>query len=353
MPGTPPVTDVHAHAEVPGVEELVAGREEYAREQRETARRLGGESFAVTLGVLADARERLTDLGARLAAMDAASVAVQLVSPSPTQYHYWADAALARELWTATNEGIAALCRAAPRRLAGLGVVPLQHPRLAVEALEHAMSDCGLKGIEISSWAPAPDGRIIDLSDPGLDELWARAEELDAVVFLHPLGCTVDGRLDRWYLDNVIGQPLEHTIALSHLIFSGVLDRHPRLRLLAAHGGGYLPTYLGRSDHAWHERPDARTCLLPPSAYMQRIAVDSLVYSPDALRTLVAVLGAERVLLGTDYPFDMGVSDPVSRLDQAALPTRDRNLIAGGNAMAWGLLPADVAKGHAADMERS
>ncbi len=271
--------------------------------------------------------------------VNAASVDVQLVSPSPTQYHYWADSGLAREIWTATHEGVAALCKAAPQRLAGLGVAPLQHPRLAVEALEHAVLACGLKGIEISSWAPAPDGRIIDLSDSGLNELWARAQELDAVVFLHPMGCTVDGRLDRWYLENIVGQPLEHAIALSHLIFSGVLDRYPRLRLLAAHGGGYLPSYLGRSDHAWHERPEARACLLPPSQYMRRIAVDSLVYSPEALRALVDRFGAGRVLLGSDYPFDMGVTDPVARLNDAGLPTRDRDLIAGGNAENWGLLP--------------
>ncbi|MEU9624164.1 amidohydrolase family protein [Streptomyces sp. NPDC048155] len=339
MPAKPPTTDVHAHALVPGVESLVAGRAGLKREQRETARRLGAESLAVTERVLAATKERLTDLGTRLAAMDAASVDVQLVSPSPTQYYYWAAPGLAREIWTATHEGIAALCQAAPRRLAGLGTVPLQHPQLAAAALEHAVLECGLQGIEISSWAPAPDGRIVDLSDPGLDGLWARAEELDAVVFLHPMGCTVDGRLDRWYLENVVGQPLEHTIALSHLIFSGVLDRHPRLRLLASHGGGYLPTYLGRSDHAWRERPEARGCLLPPSAYMRRIAVDALVYSPDALRGLVDVFGAERVLIGSDYPFDMGVTDPVSRLDAAGLADRDRELIAGGNAARWGLLP--------------
>lgn len=339
MPAKPPVTDVHAHALVPDVESLVAGRAELDLEQRQTARRMGGESLAVTQQVLVATRARLIDLTARLAAMDAASVDVQLVSPSPTQYHYWAGAKLAREIWTVTNEGIAALCQAAPRRLAGLGVAPLQHPHLAAAALDHAVLDCGLKGIEISSWAPGPDGRIVDLSDPGLDELWARAEELDAVIFLHPMGCTMDGRLDQWYLENIIGQPLEHTIALSHLIFSGVLDRHPRLKLLAAHGGGYLPTYLGRFDHAWNERPEVRRCLHPPSEYMHRIAVDSLVYTPDALRGLVDVFGAERVLIGTDYPFDMGVTDPVSRVDSAGLADRDRDLIAGGNAEQWGLLP--------------
>ena len=204
-------------------------------------------------------------------------------------------------------------------------------------ALDHAVLTCGLKGIEVSSFARSADG-VIDLSHPGLEALWARAVELDALVFLHPLGCSVDGRLDRWYLSNIIGQPLEHTIALSHLIFSGVLDRHPTLKLLAAHGGGYLPAYLGRSDHAWRERSDAHTCERLPSAYMSSIFVDSLVYSAQALRGLVAIVGPDRVLLGTDFPFDMGVADPLGRLDAAGLTPHDRALVAGRNAQRLNLV---------------
>jgi aminocarboxymuconate-semialdehyde decarboxylase len=337
MPKDLVVTDVHAHAQVAGVEDLVADCPGKNKELFDFAAQMGPESVRVTLQVAEAARRRLTDLDARITAMDAAAVDVQMVSPSPTQYNYWADTVLAKEIYIAANEGIAELCADASGRLTGIGLVPLQHPDFAVVALEHAVLDCGLKGIEISSFAPTADG-VIDLSHPGLDALWTRAAELDALVFLHPLGCTVKGRLDRWYLSNIIGQPLEHTIALSHLIFSGVLDRHPTLKLLAAHGAGYLPTYLGRSDHAWHERSDARTCQRPPSAYMSSIFVDSLVYSPEALRGLVAVVGPDRVLLGTDFPFDMGVANPLSRLDAAGLTPHDRDLVAGRNAQRLNLV---------------
>jgi aminocarboxymuconate-semialdehyde decarboxylase len=337
MPKDLVVTDVHAHAHVAGVEDLVADCPGKNKELFDFAAQMGPESVRVTLQVAEAARHHLTDLDARITAMDAAHVDVQMVSPSPTQYNYWADTALAKEIYIAANEGIAELCAAAPHRLTGVGLVPLQHPDLAMAALEHAVLTCGLKGIEISSFARSADG-IIDLSHPGLEALWTRAVDLGAVVFLHPLGCTVQGRLDRWYLSNVIGQPLEHTIALSHLIFSGVLDRHPTLKLLAAHGGGYLPTYLGRSDHAWRERPEARTCQRLPSEYMSNIYVDSLVYSPEALRALVAVVGPDRVLLGTDFPFDMGVTDPLDRLDAAELSPHDRELVAGRNAQRLNLV---------------
>jgi aminocarboxymuconate-semialdehyde decarboxylase len=158
-------------------------------------------------------------------------------------------------------------------------------------------------------------------------------------VFLHPFGCTLDARLDRYYLSNSVGQAVENAVALSHLIFAGVLDRHPGLRLLAAHGGGYLPTFLGRSDHAWEVRPEARGCAERPSSYIPRLWFDSLVHTPGALRALVAVAGSDRVLLGSDYPFDMGVTDPLDRLVAADLGPDDTQAIRGRNAAALGLIP--------------
>jgi aminocarboxymuconate-semialdehyde decarboxylase len=278
--------------------------------------------------MIAERMGRLTRVPERLADMDAAGVDVQIVSPSPSHYHYWADRDLARTVWRLANEGTAAHCAEAPGRLHGLGLVPLQHPGPAVEALDHALS-LGLKGVEISSHAP---GR--ELSDPKLEPLWARAAERGAVVFLHPFGCTLDERLDRYYLSNIVGQPAENAVALSHLIFSGVLDRHPGLKVLAAHGGGYLPTHLGRADHGWNVRPEARGCAHPPSTYLRRIWFDSLVYEPAALRALIGAAGASRVVLGSDHPFDMGVDDPLDRL-RAALPDGpDLDAVRGGNAAA-------------------
>jgi aminocarboxymuconate-semialdehyde decarboxylase len=332
------VVDVHAHLSVPAVDALVAGSDAVAAQFQGMRTAMGSTSFEVTARMLPQLQEPLTDLDVRLVAMDAAGIDVQVLSPSPMQYHYWADPGLARELWTATNEAMSAAARDERGRFSALGVVPLQHPDQAVEALEHAVVGCGLRGIEISSFARYGD-TLVQPSDPRLDPLWARAVELGAVVFLHPLGCTVEtSRLDSWYLDNVIGQPLEHAIALSHLIFSGVLDRHPGLRLLAAHGGGFLPTYVGRFDHAWHARSDAHTCERAPSDYISELFYDALVYSPRGLRQLVDAAGASQVLLGTDYPFDMGVTDPVRRLDAACLEAADRELIASGNAARLGLV---------------
>jgi len=324
-----PTVDVHAHVLLPEVEALVAELPGLAEAKALDARRNGPAALAVSGPMVRERIPRLTDPAVRLAAMDAQGVDVQLVSPSPSHYHYWTDEASAEKLYRLANEATAAHCSAAPDRLRGLGLVPLQHPRQAVRALEHAM-DQGLLGVEISSHAPRRE-----LSDPAYEAFWTRAEETDAIVFLHPFGCTLDDRLDRWYLSNTVGQPVENAVALSHLIFSGVLDRHPDLKLIAAHGGGYLPTHIGRSDHAWQARSDAGAgCAHLPSSYLKRLYFDSLVHDPHVLRELVRAAGADRVLLGSDFPFDMGTEDPLGALRAARLPDADFDAVRGGNAAA-------------------
>ncbi|WP_405539173.1 amidohydrolase [Streptomyces sp. NBC_00075] len=327
-PLSPPTIDVHAHLLLPEVEEAVVGRPGLAEARALDARRNGRAALAVN-GPMVGARvPRLTDVAVRLAAMDAQGVDIQLVSPSPSHYHYWAEPQLAERLCQLANEGTAAHCAKAPDRLHGLGLVPLQHPDLTVELLDHALEQ-GLKGVEISSHAPGHE-----LSDPAYEPFWSRAEETGAVLFLHPFGCTLDERLDRWYLSNTVGQPTENAVALSQVIFSGVLDRHPGLKLIAAHGGGYLPTHIGRSDHAWRIRPDARDCVREPSSYLKRLYFDSLVHDPYVLRELIRAVGADRVLLGSDFPFDMGTDDPLGALRTADLPDHDFHAVRGGNAAA-------------------
>ncbi|MFF9488240.1 amidohydrolase family protein [Streptomyces sp. NPDC014676] len=326
---TTPTIDVHAHILLPEIEALVSGLPGHDAAKELDARRNGPEALAVNGPMVRERILKLTDVTVRLESMDAQDVDVQLVSPSPSHYHYWADEETAEKVYRTANEATAAHCSAAQDRLRGLGLVPLQHPDLAVRALDHALEQ-GLAGAEISSHAP---GR--ELSDPAYEPLWSRAEETGAILFLHPFGCTLDGRLDRWYLSNTAGQPVENAVALSHLIFSGVLDRHPGLKVIAAHGGGYLPTHIGRSDHAWSARSDAGAgCAHLPSSYLKRLYFDSLVHDPHVLRELVRAAGADRVLLGSDFPFDMGTEDPVAALRAARLPEADFDAVRGANAAA-------------------
>ncbi|MFJ3670825.1 amidohydrolase family protein [Streptomyces sp. NPDC090106] len=322
-----PVVDFHGHLAVPAADALVAGTPGFAAELAAEQRAHSPESLAENRAQLKRLAPKLTDVSVRLADLDAMGVDLQVVGPMP-MHHYWADPALALDLARTTNTAVAAHCAEAPERLYGLGTVPLQHPDLAVALLDRAVTEQGLYGVSVSTTV---DGR--ELADPAHDTVWRKAEELGAVVFVHPWGCSLGERLATRYLGNTVGQPVETTVALSQLVFTGVLDRFPRLKLVAAHGGGYLPTYIGRSDHAWRVRPDARGCAEPPSAYLRRIWFDALVYTPRALRHLVEEVGASQVVLGTDHPFDMGVDDPVARLDAAGLDPADRAAVAGGNAL--------------------
>lgn len=321
------VVDFHGHLAVPAADALCLGQPGLAAELAAEQRAHSPQSLAANRAQLASLGQRLTDVGSRLANLDAMAVDIQVVGPMP-MHHYWADADLAARLARTVNETVAEHCAEAPERLYGLGTVPLQHPDLAVALLDEAVTKDGLYGISVSTTV---NGR--ELADPAHDEVWRKAEECGAVVFVHPWGCSLGERLATHYLGNTVGQPVETAVALSHLIFTGVLDRFPRLKLVAAHGGGYLPTYIGRSDHAWRVRPDARRCAEPPSAYLRRMWFDALVYTPRGLRHLIEEVGADRVVLGTDHPFDMGVDDPVARLDAAGLTRADRTAIAGGNAL--------------------
>ena len=322
-------TDVHAHLLLPSLQAEVERRapEAFRAAAELEARRNGPESLAASGAMIKERFGLLTDLGARLAAMDAQGVDRQWVSASPNHFYPWAEEGLA--VWTAmeANRLVAEHVAQAPDRLTGLGLVPLQHPERILESVDDAVLGRGLAGVEISSFAGD-----VELSDPRLEPFWSRVEELGAIVFLHPFGCSLDERLDRFYLSNTVGQPTENAVALSHLIFSGVLDRHPRLKLVAAHGGGYLPMAIGRSDHAWRVRPEAHGCNHAPSTYLKRLWFDTVVHDPSALARLVEVAGETQVLMGSDFPFDMGPEDPVAEVRAAGLPDSVTQRILSGNA---------------------
>ena len=322
-------TDVHAHLLLPGLHAEVERRApQLVAEAAELEKRRNGVESLQASGAMIGARiPKLTDVGARLTAMDAQGIDRQWVSVSPNHFYPWAPEGLA--VWVAgeTNRLVAEHVAQAPDRLTGLGVVPLQHPERIVEYLDDAVLGRGLAGVEISSFAGD-----VELSDPRLESFWARAAELGCIVFLHPFGCSLDERLDRFYLSNTVGQPTENAVALSHLIFSGVLDRHPDLKIVAAHGGGYLPFAMGRSDRAWRVRPEAQRCAHAPSSYLRKVWFDSVVHEADAVRRLVEIVGGSRVLLGSDFPFDMGSDDPIALVRDAGLPIEIERGILGENA---------------------
>jgi aminocarboxymuconate-semialdehyde decarboxylase len=324
--------DFHCHVLALAAEGLVADRPEKQAEAARMVDAIGAESVAHNNAVmLPNAFPKLTQVEQRLADMEASGVDLQVISPSPSQYYYWADRGLAQQLVRTLNEHVAETCTRHPDRFVGLGTVALQHSDLAAEQLTDAMKRLGLKGVEISTAV-----NDLELDAPQMTPFWAAAEELGAIVFIHPFGTTLGKRVSANYLSNIIGQPLETTLALSHLIFGGVLDRHPGLKIVAAHGGGYLPSYCGRSNHGHEVRPEARTTARQaPIDYLRKIWFDTLVYEPQALRHLVEVVGASQLVVGSDYPFDMGHYDPHGLLAATAgLTDTQRQAILGANALA-------------------
>jgi len=271
-------------------------------------------------------------LSARLAAMDAHGIDVAVLSINPNWYD--ADRDLAAQVIAVQNESMAAFCAAHADRFAAFASVALQFPDLAAQQLEQGMKTMGFRGA-------ATGGSVAgqELADPKFHPFWAKAESLGAVVFIHPQASTsaeLNARLKgNGMLGNVIGNPLETTIALSHLIFEGTLDRFPGLKICASHGGGYLPSYMSRSDHGCMTFPTQCTAgmpKLPPTDYLKRMYYDSIVFTPEALRHLVAEVGADHVVMGTDYPYPW-VDAPVDHvLETRDLSDADREAILGGTA---------------------
>tara|TARA_B110001454_G_C12701056_1_gene426564 strand:- start:772 stop:1854 length:1083 start_codon:yes stop_codon:yes gene_type:complete len=317
--------DVHCHIFCPSVETLACDLAGSAERKAEELEAIGDASNRVNAGLIGTLGPKLTSIEHRLSDMDAMGVDIQLISPSPTQYYYWVNRDHAPDLKKVQNDRISEICAAVPEQFLGLGTVTLQHPELAAGQLTELMQNRGFKGVQISSLVNG-----MDIADPFFLPFWKKAEELSAVVFIHPWGTTLGTRLSDHYLMNTIGQPFETTVCLSKLIFSGTLERHPRLRIIAAHGGGYLPAYIGRSDHAHAVRPELDSCTCRPSEQLRQLWFDSVVYDPDQLKELINRVGEDRILLGTDYPFDMGHYDPAGLV--ADLPPEHQKLILGDNA---------------------
>src|SRR6185312_8520186 len=300
--------DIHAHVYSPAAAD-------FARPHLDASKTPLGRFAAPNTVALNRKQERerartSTDLALRLADMDKMGIDIQVVTPAPPQIYTTLEPALALQATRIVNDGMAEFAARKPDRFVPMGTVPLQAGAEAVDELERCMGALRFKGVEVLTNVA---GR--ELSEPAFAPFWARAEQLGAVVMIHPGGFTHAERLGRFYLNNTIGNPLETAIALHYLIFDGVLERHPNLKLLAVHGGGYLGAYAGRMDHAWGARSDSRGTLPhPPSHYLKKILVDSVVFSTDQLAAVIDLFGDNHVLMGTDYPFDMAEADPVGHL---------------------------------------
>ncbi|WP_242098595.1 amidohydrolase family protein [Sphingomonas sp. CROZ-RG-20F-R02-07] len=280
-------------------------------------------------------RCRLYGVDQRIADMDRLGIDIQAISPSPGQYHYFTDPDTGRAAARLFNDGIAAAVAEHPDRLVGMGTVPLQDPQMAVEEMRRCVHDLDLRAIEIGS-----NVNGVDLHDARFRPFLAAAEELGVPLFLHPLGFTHADRMTDYYFNNLIGNPLESTLAIGHLIFGGVLDRYPGLRICVAHGGGYMPGYWGRMDHGWRARGDCREhCRHLPSSYLRRLWLDTLVFDPEQLASLVRTHPTDRLCMGSDYPFDMAEPDPVGFHQN--LTEQQQAMILGGNAAALLRIDAD------------
>jgi aminocarboxymuconate-semialdehyde decarboxylase len=278
-----------------------------------------------------DRGAKLTDIAVRLKDMDRMGIDIQAVSPAPHQTYYWTDPGMGQELARAVNQRLAEIVAQHPERFVALGSVPLQDASLAVSELTHCMKTLGMRGVEIN-----PSVKGMDLTDArlGLEKFFAAAQALDALIFMHPIGFTHGERLVDHYFSNIIGNPLETTVATSHLIFDGVMERHPKLKIVLPHAGGYLAHYWARMDHAYKARPDCRGQMKrKPSSYLEKFYFDTITFDHGMLAHLIARFGADHVLLGTDYPYDMGMEQPVEFIDGVkGLSKVEAAAIQGGNA---------------------
>jgi len=298
--------DVHAHCIVPEAVALMGGQ------------------------VNSPGNAALTLSAERLRKMDEQGIDMEALSINPTWYS--ADRELAAKVIKIQNEGLAKLCAAQPDRFVAFATVALQHPDLAAQQLEDGIKRLGLRGGSIGA---SVNGE--ELSAPRFDPFWAKAEELGALLFMHPQGAPeLQKRLKgNGMLTNVIGNPLDTTIALSRMIFDGTLDKFPRLKICGAHGGGYLPAYADRFDHGCLTFPESCSKTMPKkraTEYLKQLYFDSLIFTPEALRHLIAECGVSQVMMGTDYPYPWTTTSVDHILNTPNLSDADRRAILGDNA---------------------
>ena len=301
------------------------------------ARMMIGERFFREIG------DNVWDPARRIEECDATGVSMQVLSTVPVMFSYWAKPADTLDLARRLNDHIAEVVRAHPTRFAGLGTIPLQDPELAARELDRCVRELGLRGVEIGTHV---DENIylsrpaMNLDDRSLDRVWSAAEEVAAALFVHPWDMVGKERMPKYWLPWLVGMPAETSLAICSMMFGGVFDRFPKLRVALAHGGGAFPFTIGRVERAFHVRPDlvAVENSTNPRAYLAcgkgpaRFYVDSLVHDTDALDLLVKLFGAQRVALGSDYPFPLGETKPGQLIESTKLSAKEKAQLLSGTA---------------------
>jgi aminocarboxymuconate-semialdehyde decarboxylase len=318
--------DIHAHYYPQNFLDLIA--EEGKRFKAEY--RMAGDGFYVSApaGTIGPLPTKFIDLKQRIADMDEQGVSMQALSLTTPMVN-WADADFSLKLSRTWNDAASEAHKAYPNRLVALMILPMLDPDRAIDELNRAAKLPGMRGVYMGT-----NVNNRDLDDPLFERIFATIEQANLPVFLHPLQTVGGERTKPWYLSNLLGNPFDAAIAACHLIFGGVLDRHPRLQVCLPHGGGALPMLIGRIDHGAEVRAEIKSLHLPhpPSAYMQRFTYDTIVHSKPVMEFLVREVGAERILLGSDYCFDIGYDRPVRFLDQINLTSAQKKMILAGNA---------------------
>src|SRR6266850_2995612 len=270
------------------------------------------------------------DVERRFGDLDAAEIDVQVLSATPQTYFYDQDATLAATTSAIQNDQIARLVKAYPDRFLGIATLPMQAPERAAEELRRAVTTLGLRGAMIGSNV---HGKNLD--DPSFEPLWAAAAELGVMLLIHPVNVAGVDRLRSYYLNNLIGNPLDTTIAAACLVFGGVLERYPGLNVLLVHGGGFVPYQAGRWAHGWHVRPEPKVNVKQsPQPWIDRFYYDTILHARPMLEFLVGSVGAGRVLLGSDYPYDMGTFECARQVKALSIGEADKAKVLCDNARA-------------------
>ena len=322
-----PVIDIHCHRECTPAAEFMA---DAAAAAGKVALGHGNPlTQAVNRHQLEAIRPKMDMLDVRMADMDRMGVDVQAVAVAVYQYYYWADAELGAKVARMINEEFIEATSRYAERFLPFGTVPLQDTEAAIHELRYLATELGMRGIEIGTHVEGDE-----ISSPRLDPFWAEVEALGLVVIIHTHGATHPQRLQDHNFVNIVGHAFEATLATAHLIFDGVVERYPGLKIVVVHGGGYLPAYAARLDHGWRAREDVREGVPhAPTSYLRKFYFDTMVFEPGQLEYLVKTYGADHVLLGTDYPYDMGDDDPLTLLATTpGLHQMQVDLVAGGNA---------------------